>query len=783
MAVFQWSLHVVASFRTHRLSVVCGVLASIVLLCAPAAFSQPAPAAQPPILVRDVAGKATIRATRIVGDFTLDGLLNEAIYATVPPLTGFVQQEPNEGEPATEKTEAWIFFDDENVYVSARLYESEPGRRVQNEMRRDSFNMYNNDHLAVVFDTFNDHRNGFGVSANRLGGMFDWTATNEQPSPNWNGLWWSKAADFDGGWTIEMRVPFRSIRFKEGSDAWGVNMRRMVRWKNEVSYLNLVPRSWGRRGLNKLSDAASLVGLATPKRSINLDVKPYGLGSVLTNRMATPAFNNKGDANFGVDAKWGLTQQFVADFSYNTDFAQVEDDEAQVNLTRFSLFFPERRDFFLEGQDAFAFGGVGGGGGSGGGGGGPGGGAGGGGGGGGGGGLTPILFYSRRIGLGSGTAVPIIAGGRVLGRAGPWQVGALSMETDDVAAASVPMTNFSVLRVNRDVLSRSRIGMVATSRNPQGADRGSYAAGVDAAFNIKSDFFINAYWSGTQRTATATRTGPDSGQSYRGRFDWNADRYGVNVEHLYVGEGFNPEVGFLRRSLFRRNYAQVRFSPRPRSLKGIRKLTYQASADSIAGAISGNVESEEYQGSFSAERNNGDFLNAEVNQSYEALVAPFEVARGVTVPIGGYRFTQSKVSYFMGLQRRVSGGLTLSRGAFYDGTLTEATWRGRIELTPQLYAEPTISLNRIEGPYGDGNNNLASTRVTYTVTPRMFVAALVQYQSRTQSMTTNARFRWEYQPGSELFVVYSDGRTTTRPGYPDLENRSVVVKVTKLFRW
>ena len=331
---------------------------------------SPAPAGQPEIVMtRDASGRATVRATRLTGDFSLDGKLTEAIYGTVTPLGDFVQQEPLEGQPATEKTEAWIFYDDTNVYVAAKMFESEPTRRVASEMRRDSTNMFNNDHFAVLFDTFNDHRNGFGFSANRLGGLFDWAATNEQPSSNWNGLWMAKAEDFDGGWSIEMRIPFRSLRFKEGGEVWNVNLRRMVRWKNEISFLMPVPRSWGRRGLNKLSDAAALTGLQPATRSINLDVKPYALGSVLTNRAATPPFANRGDANFGVDAKWGITQQFVADFSYNTDFAQVEDDDAQVNLTRFSLFFPEKRDFFLEGQDAFAFGGVGGGGGGGGGGG------------------------------------------------------------------------------------------------------------------------------------------------------------------------------------------------------------------------------------------------------------------------------------------------------------------------------------------------------------------------------------------------------------------------------
>ena len=367
----------------------------------------------------------------------------------------------------------------------------------------------------------------------------------------------------------------------------------------------------------------------------------------------------------------------------------------------------------------------------------------------------------------------------MLGRSGGWQVGALSMETDDVPTAGVPLTNFSVLRVNRDVLSRSRIGMVATSRNPSvGNSASNYSAGVDAQFNVRSDIFINAYWAGTQ---TSGKTGSE--QSYRGRFDWNGDRYGANAEHLFVGEGFNPEVGFLRRSAFRRSYGQLRFSPRPKKLAGVRKFSYQASADYITGAATGTVESEEYQGTFNVELNSGDFINTEVSQAYEALVVPFEVAPGVVVPIGGYRFTQGKVSYFMGGQRRISGGFTLARGGFYDGTLSEVTWRGRVEFTPQLYAEPTLSWNRVEGPYGNGNSNLAGTRLTYTVTPRMFVAALVQYQSRTKSMTTNLRFRWEYQPGSEMFVVYSDGRTTVNPGYPDLENRSFVVKVTKLFRW
>ena len=409
-----------------------------------------------PVMTRDKSGHVTVRTRRLTGAFAFDGALNDAIYRT-PPYTGFVQQEPNEGAPATEETEAWIFYDDTYLYVAARLHESHPERRVASDMRRDALNLYNNDHLAVIFDSFGDHRNGFGFATNRLGGLFDFAATNEQPSSNWNGLWESKAQDINGGWTVELRVPFRSIRFREGPGAWGVNIRRMVRWKNEISFLSAVPRSWGRRALNKISDAATMEGVVAPQQGLNLDLKPYALGSQLSNLTASPAIRDRLSGAYGLDAKWALSQQMVADLTYNTDFAQVEDDEAQVNLTRFSLFFPEKREFFLEGQDAFAFAGQGGGGG-------------------GGGGMfpgmnpndniAPVLFYSRRIGISDAGMVPILGGARALGRSGNWQVGALSMQTEALSGTTVPSTNFSVLRINRDILQRSRIGMIATSRSP-----------------------------------------------------------------------------------------------------------------------------------------------------------------------------------------------------------------------------------------------------------------------------------------------------------------------------
>ncbi|HUQ89283.1 MAG TPA: DUF5916 domain-containing protein [Vicinamibacterales bacterium] len=761
----------------------------MVLLSGVPAFAQ-APPIPPEVVSRDSDGHAILRASRIGAPIQMDGRLDEPIYRDVKPASGFIQQEPHEGSPATDETEVWVFYDDKNIYVGARLHETDSAKRVTSDMRRDSNNLYNNDHIAVMFDTFHDHRNAFGFQANAQGGMFDWQVTNEQPSNNWNGLWEARTANFDGGWTIEFVIPFRSMRFREGSTEWGINVRRMVRWKNELSFLSQVPTSWGRRGISKVSSAGTLIGLQSPTHLRNLDVKPYALGSTTTNNRAIPSLHNHGDFEFGVDAKWGITQSVVTDLTYNTDFAQVEDDEAQVNLTRFSVLFPEKRDFFLEGQDVFSFAGAGanqGGGGqgpqaiS------------GGGGGGGGNNVTPIVFFSRSIGLQNAQVVPILGGGRLIGRGNGFQVGALHMRTDNVKSVAVPSTDFSVLRINKDILKRSRLGVIATRRSPAARGDENFAYGVDTALNPLEELQLNAYWSATSdRRMTpisdaSAVSGQDAssvsdGSSYRGQLNWNADKTGLQLEHLFVGEHFSPEIGFLRRSAFRRTFGQGRFSPRPARLKGIRKLYYEASYDYYEDAA-GQPESREAQGAYRMELANGDQWALEYSRNFERLDAAFQVTTGVTVPAGRYEFQQTKLLYTSSPQRPLSGTLTLNYGGFYSGTLKEITWRGRVEFGPRFYAEPTISLNYFDTPFGHGDANIISSRLTYTLTPRMFASALLQYQSAAASVSMNARFRWEYQPGSELFVVYSDGRNTLGAGFPALDNRGLVVKLTKLFRF
>ncbi len=763
----------------------CGVLVVVfsTLWCVrasaqPAAqtFGGPPTPIQPEVIARDDAGGATVRATRLPAPLGFDGRLDEPFYQNVKSFGDFIQQDPNEGAPSTDKTEVWVLFDDANIYVSARLWETAPDRRVANEMRRDSFSLYGNDHFGVGLDTFHDGRNGYGFIVNSLGGLADSQVINEQQNPNWNTLFDARTADFDGGWTVEMRIPFRSIRFKEGGTTWGIQLRRLVRSNNESTFLTAVPRSWGRRGMAKISSSGTLVGIETPTRLRNFEMKPYALGSVTTNTLAVPPFSNAGNAEFGGDAKWAISQSLVADFTYNTDFAQVEDDEAQVNLTRFSLLFPEKREFFLEGQDYFNFG-------SGNFGGGPGGGGGGGGGGfpgRGGNNPAPLVFYSRRIGLANGSPVPILGGARLLGRGKGFQLGALQMRTEDAPLANAPAADFTVLRLNRDVLRRSRIGVIATRRAPGVAisDSDNLAYGADAAFNFFSDLSMNAYWA---KTDTPHKEGLD--QSYRGGLNWNADRTGVQLEHLYVGDNFNPEIGLVRRRAFRRSNGEARYSPRPANLRGVRKLFFEGSIDYYENTRAA-VESRETQGTFRVELKTSDQLNVEVSDAFEHLDAPFQVAPGVSIPAGDYSFRQARASWQMSASRRVAGFFSVAGGEFYGGTLRELSWRGRIEVSSRLSLEPQVSLNHVNTPYGVGDTNVAGGRVTYTLTPRMFASALLQYQSAAKTMTSNVRFRWEYQPGSELFVVYSDGRDTENIGFPPpVLNRSFVVKLTKLWRF
>jgi hypothetical protein len=760
-------------------------LGSALIVANPAAAQMPemvpsgpvvidgSPAPEPPeMLTRDGRGRATVRATRLSAPLRLDGQLDEAVYRDVLPFDGLIQAAPAYGAQASEKTDIWITFDADYIYVSARCWDSAPPETwIANELRRDTNQLRENENFGVMFDTYYDRRSGFFFYSNPLGALADYTVVDEgAPNKDWNPVWESRTGRFDGGWTVEMAIPFKTLRYRAGSNQiWGIQLRRAVRYKNEWTYLTPVPQNMaGPMGFNRVSAAGTLVGLDLPPASRNVEIKPYAISRLTTDRLASPRVTNEFTPDIGGDFKYGVTANLTADLTVNTDFAQVEVDEQQVNLTRFTLFFPEKRDFFLEGQGTFDFAR---------------GGTSGGGffipGGGGGNTDTPYLFYSRRIGLTNGREVPIVAGGRLTGKVGPFAVGLMNIQSGEEEVSNTPATNFTVVRVKRDILRRSTVGAMLTNRSASlvAPGRGNQGYGVDGSFAFYQNVSLGAYYA---RTSTPGLAADDD--SYQGRFDYGADRYGARLEYLKVGDNFNPEVGFIRRDNFRRSFASARFSPRPRASRLVRKYTNEASLEYVENGA-GFLESRQQTARFGIEFNNSDRFNVEANRNFDFLIVPFTVVRGATIPVGGYGYDDASLSYAFGAQRRLSGTVTLSAGEYYNGDIQTVSYSGgRVSVSERLSLEPSFSVSRLDLPTGEVTTTVVRTRTDYGFSPRMFASGLVQYNSTDRIFSSNLRFRWEYRPGSELFVVWTDERDT-RPNSIGLRNRAFVVKATRLLRF
>jgi hypothetical protein len=715
----------------------------------------------PAVISRTADNRITIRAVRIDRPLDLDGRIEESVYETTTPIDKFEQQYPKEGEPATERTEAWIFFDDNTLYFSSRCFDEHPERIVANELRHDSNNIYSGgDSMTLVLDPFYDHRNGVLFQTNPLGALREMAIADGQYIENWNTVWDVRATRFEGGWSLEMAIPFKSLRYSQGGpQTWGINFRRLIRSKNEYAGVTPVPASFGPAGLAQMQVAATLVGLEAPPLSRNLELKPYAVSSSTTDLTAAAPFRNDITADAGIDLKYGLSRGLTADVTINTDFAQIEEDLQVVNLTRYSILFPEKRDFFLEGQGIYAFGGRN---------------------------LSgmgsgdtddvPVMFFSRQIGLFAGQTIPVIAGGRVTGKTGPYDIAALNIQTAEKESARAAATNFSAVRIRRDIFRRSNVGVIATARNPSGGEQ-SIAFGADTSLRVSPNTTVVGYFSRTDAAGRSTQS-----TSYRARFDWAPDRYGVGFEHLMVGPGFAPAVGYARREDFRRDTVNARFSPRLRNNRYMRKLTWQGTFVYDTDADITTLENRSIEGTFGIEFHSADVANVGFVDEYERLPQAFRIAPGVTVPAGGYQNHTATASYTLGNQRVVAGRVQVQSGAFYNGTRQAASYSGRIAVVPQFAVEPSISLAWVDLPYGDFSARLIAGRFTFTPTTKLLLSSLIQLNASARTLASSIRLRWEYLPGSELFVVYSDGRDTLPPG-TNLLNRSFAVKATRLVRF
>jgi hypothetical protein len=743
------------------------VLALSLLLGWPPAtlFAQtqpPGPSAQPP--ARSPIDYATahlerrLDAIRATGDITLDGVLDEPAWSAAPLASHFIQNDPREGDPATFDTEVRILYDDDALYFGVFAQDDDPSRIIVTDLKKD-FNTGNGDGFRIILDTFHDSRNGYQFATNPAGAKWDSQMSNEgrEDNADWDGIWDVAAAITDTGWRAEIRIPFRTLKFTPADlQTWGVNFERRIRRLNEDSYWSPLPRIYD---LNRVSLAGTVEGLRGVRPGKNIRIKPYGA----TTSSAVRGRATVGDFDGGLDVKYGVTTGFVWDFTVNTDFSQAEADEQQVNLTRFSLFFPEKRDFFLENSGIFGFG-TGGNGGT-------------------GGGANPNaagdmrLFFSRRIGLSdSGEAIPILAGTRLTGRQGPYSVGVLNIQQREEGA--VPGTNFTALRMRRDILANSDIGAIVLNKEQFGPHY-NRVAGVDANFRfgfLNVDGFAAKTFS--PGAALAGRSGNDIGA--RTAYSYSSPGWQLQSSFSAIGERFNDEMGFVRRQGV--NYLDGNYGPRlrfPKFSKWLRQTRPHWELDLFTRQSDGTLDSR-YQG-FHWNLNFQDGSNFEFgrNTSVEDLRSPFTInnARGISVQPGRYEFGEYFYFYNMSNARRVAVNTRASTGTFYDGTRRSYTVGPSLRLNENLNASVNLVINDVSLTAGDFVTKLVTARVNYNFNTKMFFNALVQYNTDNAQWTSNVRFNIIHRPLSDFFLVYNE-RRDDRTG--QMLSRALIAKMTYL---
>ena len=720
----------------------------------------------------------TLTVGRLTDDMTapvIDGRVDEAVWATVEPHSAFTQQDPLEGAPATERTEVRLLMGRGYLYIAIVCYDSEPSRIIVAQARRDA-PLNDVDSVIIVLDTFNDSQNAFVFGTTPTGIEYDGQVAGEGQTSglqarqggagsqrggisafnaNWDGDWTVQSRMTERGWEAEMAIPLRTLRYRTGSDqTWGFNVMRNIRHKNEQVYLAPIPRGFD---IYRVSMAAKLTGLDLPGRR-DIRLIPYVLGSA--NKDFTRATGQLDrSAAFGGDFKWGIRPNLTLDATINTDFAQVESDEEQVNLTRFDLFFPEKRPFFLENASTFQFGQP----------------------------QAIDLFFSRRIGLSaSGTPIDILAGTRLSGKVGAWNVGLLNVQTDDamdgdgqpVGAAN----NFSVVRAQREV-GRSSFGAVAVNRQATGSLAGSgnwnRAFGLDGNWQASRNQRISAFLARTDSPGT-------TGHDYAGRafYNFTNNVWQVSGGVSQVGERFNPEVGFLPRRGYRRPELRAFYQPQPQRYPWIRRVSphvsYSAYYD-LEGVLQSSrahihpLEIQPARGGrfgwyFEVERDNP--------------TRPFQVynrdGRRVVIPVGEYSWVQHAFEYQHDPSAVATGTVRYRIGEYYDGDITALELTANLRLGSRVAASAAWTRQDITLPYGDFVAHLVPIKASYAFTPLASLQALLQYNSQTAQFSSNVRLALLDRSGTGLFLVYNDRRDTSSFTPIETLGRSFVVKYTRL---
>ena len=709
------------------------------------------------------AQRPQIRAHRFAVAPSIDGeVLSEPLWQAVEVATDFIQVKPFEGQPATEQTEIRIGFDNSMLYIAVVCYDGEPDTLAISDGRRDA-QLEDGDSFRVILDTFDDRQNGLVFGTSVGGVQYDGQMTNQgrggTPSSgnsgpssggsanlDWDTSWTVQARVSEIGWSAELAIPFRSLRYGTNEN-WGINFERNIRRKSETSFWAPLGREFD---LYRVAEAGILVGLEAPKRR-SLQIVPYALASTRDDGVNERSDELEG----GFDIKYGITPSLTLDVTVNTDFAQVEVDDQQVNLDRFSLFFPEKRPFFLENAGYFKVGTTG-----------------------------PRfpgsgfvdLFFSRRIGIDEGVQVPIEAGVRVSGKAAGWNVGFLDMQTGE--SGDLSADNFAVGRLSREFGNRGRAGLVMLNREGTGSqaadDDYNRTYGVDGQIGLGRFADLSGF---IARTSTPGLEDEDHAFAVEGRHE--SPRWRNRASYSEVGPDFNPEIGFVNRTNYRRftGMAGRRFRP---AGSRIQEWGPRAFFDHYRG-FDGFEETGRYSAGGEVVTRSNARISIFVGRVREALREPFEIFPDIVVPAGTHR--GKKPYYFIFFNsnrgRAVSFGGTIQGGGFFNGEQLSLTPTVNFRFGDFLTSEFGWSYNDVDLPEGSFETHLGKLRMTYAFTTDILLQALIQYNDVNDDVSTNLRFSWLGPANTGLFLVYNEVSEFGSMSLPE-PDRSLILKYSRL---
>jgi hypothetical protein len=672
--------------------------------------------------------------TAVTDSITLDGVLDEAIWSTAPKIGELIQRQPAAGQPPTEATDVTLLYDRDHLYVGVVSHDSEPGRVIGTQMARDG-SLASDDRIEILLDTFGDQRSAFYFATNPSGALVDGLVASGQLNADWDAIWDVRSRRTDRGWVAEFAIPFKSLSFPAGQTVWGFNIARHI-------YRKLEENRWSGARLdtqfNQVSEGGEITNLAGLTQGIGLDLRPF-----LAGRWLRIEDESDPDGKPGLDLFYNITPSLKLTATFNTDFGETEVDARQINLSRFSVLFPEKRSFFLQGAGVFGFASTGpepaGG-------------------------IPPAgadiyPFFSRQIGLLGGQEVPIDAGIKLTGTVGRTDVGLLSVRTGDLPVVSEK--HFFVGRVKRNLFEQSYVGALVTNGHPaEGRSAQTYGADLRLAtsrfLGRPNNAVVNAY---ALRSVNEGVSGRD--WSYGFSAHYPNDKFNAQVVFREIQENFEPALGFVQRDNVRMFRLAGSYNPRPKDFLNIQQLNHDVYYTRFTRLDNGEVESWDlYVTLLDWHLHSGDNLHGmfDFNPTYERLFEPFEISPGVILQPGEYRFTRFRSNLLStATKRRLSGSVNLTYGNYWSGRAEQLTTGLVYKLPPRFTINLSTNQTFARLPEGNFIARIFTASVSYSASPRLSFSNLAQYDNRSRNLGWQSRVRWTLQPGNDLFFAVNQG--------------------------